>query len=267
MTRPFLKWAGGKYKVLPKLKEYLPKGKRLVEPFVGAGSVFLNVEYDHYFLADANADLINLFNLLKKQGPDFIRFCQQYFRPETNQEEAFYALRNEFNETKDKKLRSALFLYLNKHGYNGLCRYNASGEFNVPFGKYKNPPLFPIDCMKFFLEQIKNATFVRKDFLATMQEAQKGDVVYCDPPYVPLSDTAYFTAYSALCFDEGKQVLLAETARETAARGVPVLISNHDTPLTRKLYKGAKIYSFKVGRSISSKTDKRFPVKEIIAVF
>lgn len=266
MTRPFLKWAGGKYNILPKLKEYLPEGKRLVEPFSGAGSVFLNTDYKSYLVADANDDLINLFTILKEQGASFIKYCEKYFKPETNQSKKFYELRDKFNTSNNAKLRSALFIYLNRHGYNGLCRYNSSGIFNVPFGEYVCPEL-PIDRMHYFLERAKKATFVHQDFVTTLQQTKKGDVVYCDPPYVPLSKTANFSNYAQIRFDKEKQITLAETARETAARGIPVLISNHDTPLTRELYEGAEIHSFEVARTISSKGSRRVPVRELIAVF
>jgi len=265
--RPFLKWAGGKYNLLPHIQQALPEGKRLIEPFVGSGAVFLNIEFSSYLLADANHDLINLYGYVQQEGQDFIKYCRKYFNELHNDEEKFYYLRDKFNQTKNKRLKSAIFLYLNRHGYNGLCRYNSSGKFNVPFGEYNNP-LLPEDRMVYFHQKTKkNAEFIQADFMTTMDKAKKGDIVYCDPPYVPLSETASFTAYSPLKFDEAKQIELARKAEELAKRGVPVIVSNHDTKFTRKLYKKAKIKSFKVRRFISCHGAKRNLVRELIAIF
>jgi len=137
--KPFLKWAGGKYRIVHRIREQLPPGHRLVEPFVGSGAVFLNLDYPGYLLCDNNADLINLFQVLKEEGETFVKYCRDYFTPASNREEEYYRFRSEFNRTGNKKQKAALFLYLNRHGYNGLCRYNSSGEFNTPFGRYVKP--------------------------------------------------------------------------------------------------------------------------------
>jgi len=134
--RPFLKWAGNKYQILHRIQQHLPAGKRLVEPFVGSGALFLNSDYERYLLADSNLDLINLYNLLKKEGPNFIEYCQGLFVDKHNNPDIYYQYRLEFNTTNDVRRKSALFIYLNRHGYNGLCRYNSKGGFNVPFGLY-----------------------------------------------------------------------------------------------------------------------------------
>ena len=138
-NRAFLKWAGGKYPLIDDIKRHLPAGDCLIEPFVGAGSVFLNTEYDAYILADINNDLINLYNIVKTRTDEFVRDARVLFTPEFNESERFYVLRAEFNASSDPYRRSVLFLYLNRHCYNGLCRYNLSGAFNVPFGRYKKP--------------------------------------------------------------------------------------------------------------------------------
>lgn len=137
--RAFLKWAGGKYPLLDEIKKHLPQGDCLIEPFVGAGSVFLNTDYSRYILADINSDLISLYNIVKTQTDDYVRQAREYFTPEMNQADVYYHLRDEFNQSQDPFRRALLFLYLNRHGYNGLCRYNLRGEFNVPFGRYRKP--------------------------------------------------------------------------------------------------------------------------------
>ena len=128
--RPFLKWAGGKYRIIERIRELLPEGERLVEPFVGSGAVFLNTRYPTYLLADSNPDLINLYRILQTEGEAFIAYCKRNFTARNNSPESYYRLRDVFNTTRDLRRKSALFVYLNRHGYNGLCRYNAKGRFN-----------------------------------------------------------------------------------------------------------------------------------------
>jgi len=267
--RPFLKWAGNKYRILSRIRRRLPEGKRLVEPFAGSGALFLNTDFDSYLLSDSNADLINLYRILQREGEGFIDDCERLFRPRNNQEKTYYRYRAEFNRCTDSRRRSALFVYLNRHGYNGLCRYNASGGFNVPFGRYKNP-YFPADEMMAFHEQARRAVFEHADYRRIMAKTRPGDVVYCDPPYVPLSASANFTSYAAGGFDLREQQALADAARETASRGVPVLISNHNTPFTRKTYseRGATVSrSFRVQRYISCNGARRDKAGELLALF
>ena len=265
-VRSFLKWAGNKFQILDKIMEALPKGERLIEPFAGSGVVFVNAGYSQNLVAEANPDLINLFKILQVEGKKFIKYAHDFFGPEFNDEARFYELRDRFNASSDKRERSALFIYLNRHGFNGLCRYNSSGGFNVPFGRYTSPTL-PEKTMLHFHKKSKQAKFVCADFRKTMQKAKKGDVVYCDPPYVPLSDTAKFTDYSAGGFSEDDQVELAACSEKLANKGIPVLISNHDTPFVRDLYKHAKLSSFPVVRHISRDLATRGEVAEVLALY
>lgn len=267
LIRPFLKWAGGKYRLLPKIKALLPDGNRLVEPFLGAGAVFLNTDYQHYLLADCNRDLINLYQLLQKKGDNFIDRAEQYFKPRYNQAETFYELRARFNQIKGNTLeKSALFLYLNRHGYNGLCRYNSQRGFNVPFGSYRKP-YFPIAEMQAFYHKAQSAEFICSDFTVTMNRACEGDIIYCDPPYAPLSNSANFTKYSGNTFTLEDQQLLAQTAEKLAEKNIPVLLSNHDTPFIRSLYSKSEQMYFNVMRTISQNTQQRLAVGEILALF
>lgn len=136
-NRAFLKWAGGKYALSDTINKMLPKGERLIEPFVGAGSIFLNSDYDSYLLNDINRDLVNLYKTLQRDSATFIADAQMLFSMQNNESEQYYHLRAEFNQTTDTYYRSLLFLYLNRHGYNGLCRYNKSGGYNVPLASTK----------------------------------------------------------------------------------------------------------------------------------
>jgi DNA adenine methylase len=264
--RSFLKWAGNKYQILEHIKATLPKGKRLIEPFAGSGVVSLNADHGQYLLADKNKDLINLFLVLQNMGVSFINYCQSFFTEENNSEKRFYEFRETFNSRSYIPLKTALFVYLNRHAYNGLCRYNSKGHFNTPFGRYKKP-YFPKEEMLHFFSMSKKAVFKAADFRDTMRSAEYGDVIYCDPPYVPLSDTANFTSYSKDGFNMDDQADLAQLAKECANRGVPVLISNHATKFTLKLYEDAKITKLSVQRFISCNGNNRGKAEEILALF
>ncbi len=266
-TKPFLKWAGGKYRCLDQVIRSLPNASRLVEPFVGSGAVFLNAPHTHFLLTDANDDLIALYKHLKQEGTRFIHYCERFFCEANNQSERYYQYRIEFNQSKPgSRRRAALFLYLNRHGYNGLCRYNLSGQYNVPFGRYVKP-YFPQKELDIFYQKSQTAEFTKADFKKTFLQTKPGDIVYCDPPYAPLSKTSQFTAYTRQKFGESDQIQLAALAKDTAQKGIPVIISNHDTPFTRDLYHTAHITSFPVRRNISCKGNKRLAVRELIAVF
>lgn len=266
--KPFLKWPGGKYRQVERICKQLGEGNRLVEPFVGSAAVFLNTDFKNYFLADSNLDLINLYKRLQQEGSSFIKYCKTFFTKKNNCKEIYYKHRNTFNETVNSRLKSALFLYLNRHGYNGLCRYNSSGEFNVPFGRYERP-YFPDKEMQFFYEKSDKAKFIHAGFVETMNQVKKGDVVYCDPPYAPLSNTAYFTDYASGGFNWDHQVELVEWAGKLSRRGIKVVISNHDIKSITDLYRkcGADMDQFKVRRTISCQANNRIKVGELLAVF
>jgi len=237
-----------------------------VDPFVGSASVFLNTNYKSYLLADINPDLINLYRVLKEEKDSFVEYAKGFFVPENNNEERYYELRELFNQTKDIYIKSALFLYLNRHGYNGLCRYNKKNLFNTPFGKYKKP-YFPEAELKFFIEKCEktDVQFFCQDFRKTLDMVKDYDVVYCDPPYIPLSKTSNFTEYFGMNFGIEEHIELAEKAKELAKKGIPVIISNHKSDLLLKCYEGSKIYELNVRRFISCKN--REEVKEIMVVF
>jgi DNA adenine methylase len=265
--KPFLKWAGNKYQIVERIKEVLPPGQRLIEPFVGSGAVFMNTDYPGYVLADANADLISLYKHLREAGQNFIEYCRSFFTLEGNTPDIYYTHRARFNATNDSVEKAALFVYLNKHGYNGLCRYNSRGQFNVPFGRNLKP-YFPETEMQFCYRRLQDVIVLIRDFANVMEDAAFGDVVYCDPTYVPLSATAHFTSYNAYGFGEKDQQKLVDMAEKLADRGIPVIISNHDTIYTRRIYEHAQkqIY-FEVKRNISCDGANRNKVGEILAIF
>jgi len=261
-----LKWPGGKYKLLEKINKQIRSGDRLIEPFIGGGVVSLNANFKHFSLNDKNSDLINFYLSLKTLKHDFIELARPYFESKYNNKEAYYHLRNEFNSTRDQHYKSALLLYISRHGYNGLLRYNLSGKLNVPMGQYKQP-YFPEKELNSFIKLSLNATFSNLDFADIMKTAKPGDVVYCDPPYVPLSMTANFTTYSPGGFNNQDQERLATLANELSESGVKVVISNHATPYTRELYSKARCTEFPVQRMISCNGENRKRVTEILATY
>lgn len=267
--RSALKWAGGKKKITSEIASLLPKKgkKRLVEPFVGGGSVFLNLAFDDYLLVDMNKDLINLFNIIKNQSTDFIKDAQKFFNDDNNQSTKYYDYRTQFNQSVDQYERSLLFLYLNRHGYNGLCRYNKSGGYNVPFGRYKHP-YFPKEELQYFSKKAQNATFIQGDFETAFTQLKEGDVVYCDPPYSPINPTSNFTAYAGNSFTDEDQKRLVDCAEKAKKKNIPTLISNHYVDFTKDLYQAAtKKKLLNVQRSISQKGKGRIKVKEILALY
>ncbi len=266
IVQPLLKWAGNKKRIIHRILPLLPDGDRLIEPFCGSAAVFLNTNYKKNIIADTNYDLINLYLQLQKDPAEFIKYSSKFFVSENNIAENYYKLRVQFNETKDDQLRAALFLYINKHCFNGLCRYNKKGGFNVPFGRYKKIFL-PEERIIFFAEKAKTAEFIISDFSKTMKSSKKGDVIYCDPPYVPVNDSNSSFKYEKDGFSMEQQSELARLAEETANRGIPVLISNHYTDFTKEIYKNAELTTLSVQRSISCKAEKRVKASEVLALF
>lgn len=268
--RPFLKWAGGKYRLLERIRAELPqpsKTRRLIEPFAGAGALFANSGYQKCLINDVNEDLIYIYRILKSDHERYIKEASAFFVPKRNDPDHYYRLREQLNNSRDHFERAVLFLYLNRHGYNGLCRYNRKGGFNVPFGRYKRP-YFPESELRHFAEVLQRTEIKMGDYGAVVSKAKRGDVVYCDPPYVPLSATASFTDYARGGFSLDEQQRLATLAEEASERGAVVVISNHSTSFTKEIYANAnEIKHFKVQRFISAKGGKRRPVSELLAIY
>jgi len=268
LTKPFLKWAGGKLRVLTELQKRFPADrKRFIEPFVGAGSISLNINYPSIIINDYNADLISVWQFLQTKPIQFINQCKELFIVDNNTEKQFNILKAEFNKTKQSLRKAALFVYLNRHCFNGLCRYNASGDFNVPVGRYNNPVYFPLQELTIGAEKINNFTIYNKDFREIFDLVKDGDLVYCDPPYVPTSTSANFSSYTSGGFEFKDQIDLALCAEKAMEKGAVIIISNHYNWYTKGLYSKAKTYKIEVSRTISSKVEEREAVSEIIAVF
>ncbi|EAO2082525.1 Dam family site-specific DNA-(adenine-N6)-methyltransferase [Salmonella enterica] len=265
--RPFLKWAGGKYSLLPELDRLIPAGKRLIEPFVGGGSVFLNSDkHERFLLADINADLINLYQMLAVVPDSVIAEAMKAFR-HLNDVENYTVIREAFNAQKlNATERAAAFLYLNRHCFNGLMRYNLDGFFNVGWGKYK-APYFPEEEIRAFRLKSHACVFMTAGFERTLRLAGDDDVVYCDPPYEPMPGTAGFTSYASGGFSWDSQVALAESCVAAHQRGAKVFISNSTAPRVIELYEqhGFTLHRVNARRSISSKGSTRETANDIVA--
>lgn len=265
--RSIFKWAGGKFGVLEQIFRYLPEGKRLIEPFVGGGAVFMNAGYQENLLNDVNADLINFYKTLQREAHSLITLAHRFFQ-DYNTQEGYLAVRNAFNkQVYDDLHRAAAFLFLNRHCFNGLTRYNQAGEFNVGYGKYKTP-YFPLQEMEAFLGAEGRSEFVCGDFAAVIEAAGEGDVIFCDPPYEPLPNTEGFTNYSGHDFKFEEQKRLVSLLTDAHRRGAKVLITNSGAPNIRELYQdsGFRVEPLFARRSVSCKGDTRGVAHDAIAI-
>ncbi|ATI87066.1 DNA adenine methylase [Salmonella enterica subsp. enterica] len=255
-----LKWAGNKTAIMPELIKHLPDGPRLVEPFAGSCAVMMATDYPHYLVADINPDLINLYKHIAFDCDKFISNAKGFF-VSTNSAESYYNIRQDFNysaETTDF-WKAIFFLYLNRHGYRGLCRYNLSGHFNVPYGNYKSP-YFPESEIRAFAEKAQRATFICASYDETLALLQAGDVVYCDPPY-----DGTFSGYHTAGFTEDDQYHLASILERRSSEGHPVIVSNSDTSLTRSLYRNFTRHRITAKRSMGVAAGDSKSAVEIIA--
>ncbi|KGT95272.1 DNA adenine methylase [Erwinia typographi] len=255
-----LKWPGSKSRIMPEINKHLPEGYRLVEPFAGSCAVMMNTDFPAYLVADVNPDLINLYRQIKEFEQQFIIVAFRTFA-ENRSEESYYTIREMFNHHPGLPLldRAAYFLYLNRNGYRGMCRYNQKGHFNVPFGNYSEP-YFPLAEISSFAEKARRATFICADFTETLNMVKAGDVVYCDPPY-----HGTFTDYHGGGFGETQQYELASVLSDMANRH-PVIASNSNTSLVKSLYRQFDLHQITAPRSIGVAAGKGKRAEEIIAV-
>ena len=251
-----LKWAGNKSAVMLELAKHLPHGSRLVEPFAGSCAVMMATDYPEYLIADVNPDLIYLYQKIVANPHQFLDRAHHLFNT-FNSEHGYYDSRDSFNHDKDPEWRAELFLYLNRHGYRGLCRYNQKGKFNIPYGNYKKP-YFPEREILAFAEKAKRATFLCAGYQEALKQLKAGDVVYCDPPY---DDT--FASYHTSGFNKTDQQKLANHL-EGLASYLPVIASNSDTPYIREIYKGFEVNELTTKRCIGVCAGESKQANEVI---
>jgi DNA adenine methylase len=260
--RPFLKWAGGKGKLIPQYIPYLPKKfKTYYEPFLGGAAVFFYLNPSSAALTDINAELVNAYRCVQDNVEELIlnleahqlRHCRDYY----------YQVRQSPGVTNIEK--AARLIYLNKTCFNGLYRENSKGEFNVPIGKYKNPKICNPALLRSVSAALQNAQINVRPFEDILEHASScDDFVYFDPPYHPLSPTSNFTAYSRYSFTQDDQIRLKYVFAELAERGVKVMLSNSDCPFIRELYSDFNINSIIAPRLINSDARKRGKITEVL---
>lgn len=263
---PFLKWAGGKGQLLEQILPRLPVEIRgaYVEPFVGGGAVFFELVRQGRVrkarLFDRNADLVETYLAVRDEVEGVIAALSEH----RNDEAYYYEVRARDPATLSRVEAAARTIFMNRVGYNGLYRVNSSGRFNVPFGRYRNPRICDAAGLRNASRALALAEIAVSDFEPACAAATAGDVVYLDPPYLPLSPTSSFTSYAEGRFGEAEHRRLAEAFAGLVDRGAYALLSNSDTELSRSLYDGFKLVTVEATRAINSKADKRGVVSEIL---
>lgn len=263
--RPFLKWAGGKGQLLEQLKPLLPHTpwRRYFEPFVGSAALFFALRPAEATLSDVNRELIDCYVAVQKHVERLVFALERH----EYDEQLYYEVRKQDPADLDLPTRAARTIYLNKTGYNGLYRVNRAGRFNVPFGRYTNPGFRSpdsVDNLRACSRALRTAKLAVRDFGQVVRHARRGDFVYFDPPYVPLSETSAFTSYAAAGFGPAEQARLAEVVGELSDAGVLVMLSNSDTPMVRTLYAKYRIDVVTASRSINSRATGRGKVHEVV---
>lgn len=269
-TTPFLKWVGGKSQLLRVLSQLIShKSLTYYEPFLGGGATFFYFadrrRFRHAVLNDFNPELINAYTVVRDCLPELLARLDQYkLDSDWNTEVQFKRVRA-VEHTSPVEM-AARTLYLNRTCFNGLYRVNRSGKFNSPFGKYDNPMLYDLENIRACSETLQLfATLRVGEYAAAVHDAQAGDIVYFDPPYVPVSETANFTSYSSQ-FGSDEQRALAALFRELVARGVLCVLSNSDVQLVHELYEGFDFHIVGAKRNVNSKGDRRGQVNELVVV-
>lgn len=254
--KPFVKWAGGKRQLIDILLENVPKKySTFFEPFIGGGALFFALHPPKAIVSDINSELINAYIIIKDNVDKLIKSLKKY----KNDEDAFYKERGLNPKEITVLKRASRFLYLNKTCYNGLYRENSKGQFNTPFGHYKNPRIVDEENLRAVAEYLNcsDIQILNQDYKQTASLARKGDFVYFDPPYHPTSQTASFTKYAKGDFIVKDQEELAKTFRLLAKRGCQVMLSNSNVPFIKELYKDFNIIEIEATRFINCKGDKR----------
>lgn len=269
-ARPFLKWAGGKSQLLPQYSMLYPKTvRRYVEPFVGSGAVFFDLQQrfplESALLADTNPDLINCYAVVKDDVRNLITLLREHkVQHHANYPDYYYAVRGCPVGSLSLVERAARLVYLNKTCYNGLYRVNGQGEFNVPVGTYADPPICDVELVESASRALRDVQLQIGDFGGCLPNLESGDFLYLDPPYHPLTKTANFTAYTEDRFAVDQQVRLAEFVKEADARGCLIMLSNSDTPVVRELYERFTISSVNATRRINSNGNGRGIITELV---
>ncbi len=268
LVLPVVKWVGGKRQLLDDITPLLPKRiTTYCEPFLGGGAVLFSIQPSKAIVNDLNVDLITVYEVIRDDVEALIKSLQKH----ENTSEYFYDIRDmDRNKTRYQALskieKASRLIYLNKTCFNGLFRVNSSGEFNSPFGYYKNPNIVNEPVLravsKYF--NASNITFFSEDFSETLRRVGKGGFVYLDPPYDPVSDTASFTGYNKGGFDRNEQIRLKNCCDDLTRRGIKFLLSNSATDFIKELYHEYNITTVMAKRAINADASKRGSIEEVL---
>lgn len=269
--KPFVKWVGGKRQLLEQFRLmnlYPPekfdiKKSKYYEPFVGGGAVFFDLLPQKAVLSDSNKELVITYNVIKNDVENLIKSLKKY-KYEKNY---FLKIRAQNIEKLSDLEVASRFIYLNRTCFNGMYRVNKQGKFNVPFGRYDNPLICDELNLRKVSKALKGIQINCEDYKKVLKKAKKGDFIYFDPPYYPVSKTASFTAYTADAFLEKEQEELRDTFLALDKKGCFVMLSNSDTPFINKIYlghKGVRITKVQAGRAINSNASKRGKITEVL---
>jgi len=269
--KPFVKWVGGKRQLLAQFRRmnlyppenFDPKNSKYFEPFVGGGAVFFDLLPEEGFLSDLNKELVITYNVIKNDLEKMITSLKKH---KTDKDYFLEVRAQDPNKLSDVAVASR-FIFLNRTCFNGMYRVNSKGGFNVPFGKYSNPLICDEDNLRKVSKALQNIDIKHQDYKEVLKKTKKGDFIYFDPPYYPVSKTASFTSYTAETFLDKEQTELRDTFVELHKRGCFVMLSNSDTPFINKIYsgiKGVSINRVQAGRAINSNGSGRGKITEVL---
>lgn len=264
-TYPIVKWVGGKRQLMFELLKNMPKSyNRYFEPFIGGGALFFELQPENVYISDMNEELINLYSVVRDNVYELISDLNKH----EVSKEYFLEIRNLDRTTEYKNLsnvqRASRFIYLNRTCFNGLYRVNSQGQFNVPYGNYKNPRIVDENNLLNCSELLKNTEIKCADFSEILTKVKKGDFVYFDPPYVPLNETSNFTSYTKDGFDIDMQFKLREVCDELDSMGVKFMLSNSDTKFVNELYSNYEIKKVFASRAVNANADGRGKITEVL---
>ena len=294
-VRPFVKWAGGKNKLIPQMEQYYPKELKenkidvYIEPFVGGGAILIDIlkKYNikKAYAFDINENLINCYNIIKDKVDNLVlnlkKLEKEYLKlDDENRKKYYYDIRKKYNSINIENEKEALekttyFIFLNKTCFNGLYRENRRGQFNVPIGKYKNPTIFDEENLIELSKLIKNVTFINGDYRESYKYIEENTFIYFDPPYRPINKTSSFTSYSKEDFNDENQKELGEYFRKINDNNsnVKLMLSNSNPKnnnekddFFEQIYNGFKIYEIKANRMINSNKEKRGKISELLII-
>ena len=271
-VKPFVKWVGGKRQLLAKITPLIPEAfTRYIEPFTGGGAVFFSLSkrlqdgHIPAWLNDINPELVNAYQIVRDRPDALLADLHTHIHTK----DYFLSIRSLDRQVGGLSSltpvqRASRFIYLNRTAFNGLYRVNAKGQFNVPFGRYKNPAIADADTIYSCSKALQKVTISCSSFDKLLPQTNEGDFIYLDPPYIPLNKTSYFTSYSQTGFGHTEQQKLADLVRDMDKRGVRFLASNAYVPELNNLYSGFTIIEVQATRAINANKDGRHAISEAL---